>query len=47
MVYLIMQLIIVISIHAPERGATAGSIPPRAGAIISIHAPERGATPIQ
>ena len=35
----------VISIHAPARGATSGTGPARPPCLISIHAPARGATP--
>ena len=37
-------LIIVVSIHAPTRGATTKNIPPGYNTYVSIHAPTRGAT---
>ena len=35
---------LVVSIHAPVRGATQGDQYPRQGLAVSIHAPVRGAT---
>ena len=40
----IEQLVLVISIHAPARGATGDGFVLEQGFNISIHAPARGAT---
>ena len=39
-----MSVLVVISIHAPVKGATSAGHPGRDGRYISIHAPVKGAT---
>src|SRR3990172_6165070 len=46
LLFMPFPLSLLVSIHAPTRGATPETGVPRAGDVVSIHAPTRGATPL-